>query len=189
MPHPLQTRELHHPLRRKGCHPESRLWVRDLLQTRIPREPLFSQVIPVRIRTIDQSDLLLPPPPFNFLFTGNRHANILERLEMHQPMNTILGRKPWNAPFPMFADSFFQAAGNPDVDRSRSARQNVYKIPLRQVRTSKRNRVNHLKQIPRFARDDNVFRDFMSHYFPASIISTNCPNKYRASCGPGEASG
>lgn len=89
---------------------------------RMPFVPLHTQILPRRIDRHDQSDLLDPQPAFDLVLALDRIMDILEALEVNQPIKLVLRRKTRSACGLMLPHSLDQVPRNPCVHRLRPVR-------------------------------------------------------------------
>ena len=108
------------------CH--SRLLFLSFLRKQESRSTanLLVQILPVRIRFLNQFKLPLSFPLFKLLFSGDGHLGIVELLVMYELMNVILIGKPSDQIVLVFVGPFDQITGYADIQRPvLSARKNI----------------------------------------------------------------
>ena len=88
-------------------------------------EPAVGEILPPRVGSQDQSDLLSARPACDLLLSSNCGASVFGQLEIHQPCDVVPAGKPRNLPRPMLSDSSDQVTGNPSVERPAVAGENI----------------------------------------------------------------
>ena len=100
-------------------------------ERRLPREwrnllsPLLRQIVPSGIVSPNEPDLLFAPPAFDLLLPHYGRNDIREGLVVHETINTILSREPFEHSGFVFENALLEAAGYAGVENARFARENV----------------------------------------------------------------
>src|SRR5579864_5328028 len=89
---------------------------------------ILCEILPSGIVPLNKPDLLFAPPPLDFLFAGDRVANIRELFAMDQPENPVSGGESWDESLPVFNHPALEVIGYTDVQVSRPAGQDVNPI-------------------------------------------------------------
>ena len=87
--------------------------------------PTSPQSLPTADCAPHQSNLLLPPPPLQLLLATNRLVDIVEALEINQPIAVIFADKPLDLSALVLMYSPVKTVRDPNVKRSPAARDNV----------------------------------------------------------------
>jgi hypothetical protein len=106
---------------------------RDLLFIRLvtmPHVPFCRQILPGRISALNQPRFLGATPPLDLLLPINRLVDVVERLEINQPMTSILLRETLDRPVLVLEYPPFQAVAYPRIEYRRLARHHVYEIAM-----------------------------------------------------------
>jgi hypothetical protein len=94
----------------------------------MPLEPLQTQIPPSRINRNNQPNLLNPEPMFDYSLALNRIPHILKTLEVNQPIDSLLSRKPGTRPRFVLPNPPHQIIRNARVKRLRPIRHDVNKV-------------------------------------------------------------
>ena len=92
--------------------------------------PSITDIVPIRIESLNQTDLLLPPPPLDLLLAIDCCAHIVEALPINQPAGAKFIREPLEDFFFVLPCTLVQVAGDTGVEHARSAGQNVNVIDV-----------------------------------------------------------
>src|SRR5262249_18503427 len=90
--------------------------------------PSFSQVLPLWIHRLDQSNLLFASPALDFLFPTNRRPHVREDFVIDQLVDIILAGEPGGLLALMLQSAVVDAVGDAGVKRAGKARQNVHVV-------------------------------------------------------------
>src|SRR5271157_4864806 len=99
----------------------------------VPFVPLQAQVPPRRIDRDDQSDLLDPQPSLNSLFALDRVVDVLEALEIYQPIESVLRGEARASPELMLVHPADQAICQTRIERLRPVAHDVDEIHFRRA--------------------------------------------------------
>src|SRR3954464_7132258 len=92
--------------------------------------PPVSQVVPVWIESLDQRDLLLPPPALDLLLAIDCFPNVIETLPINEPALAKFVREPLDNFLFVLPCALVQVAGKACIEHPCSAGQNVNVIDV-----------------------------------------------------------
>lgn len=112
-----------------SCHPERGAAVEGSASGVLPGlKPVRRQVAPSRVARFDHSHFLLSSEGFQLFFPLKRCMDVFSRLEVNQPIDVVSSRMSRRRVDTVLVDASCQIRGQPNVDRSRSAVQNVDEV-------------------------------------------------------------
>ena len=92
--------------------------------------PLATQILPLRIRFLDERDLLFAPPPLQLLLATDRLYHLAVGLVVQKPVNIMLFGKSRKGMVLMLPEAEGQVAGNANVQRAAEAADNVNRVAM-----------------------------------------------------------
>ena len=112
--------------------------------------PILGEVLPARIHLFDQSNLLLPAPAFDLLFSPDGNFHVLVAFVIHQAMALVFLGEALDGVVFMLKNATREKTGDTRVKRPGPAGENVDpKLVLKSVAHPAKDSTSSLERTPR----------------------------------------
>ena len=91
---------------------------------------MLTQILPTRIRRIDQSDFLGSRPSLEFFLTTDGAKNVVVSLKVHEIVTVVFLGKAFERAVLVLRNSVLQIARHADIQHSRAAAHDVHGIAV-----------------------------------------------------------